>query len=104
MARLSMLVFSRPTSVTSLAKFTHSHPSPGNPVLLDINAACKAKAISNVCCHCRAAGHWVKDCLHKFDVWYMDTDKLETVLEDKLAAKDAALAEPPTEPELSALV
>ena len=71
---------------------------------MDIDVACKAKAISDVCHHCRAAGHWVKDCPHKFDVWYMDTDKLETVLEDKFAAKDAALAGPPAEPELSALV
>ena len=35
-----------------------------------------------------AAGHWVKDCPHKFDIQYMDTDELETVLEDKFAAKD----------------
>ena len=34
----------------------------------------------------------------------MDTDELETVLEDKFAAKDAAPAEPPAEPELSAPV
>jgi len=71
---------------------------------MDIDVACKAKAISDVCHHCRAAGHWVKDCPHKFDVWYMGTDELETVLEDKFAAKDATLAEPLVEPELSAPV
>ena len=34
----------------------------------------------------------------------MDMDKLETALEDKFAAKDAALAEPSAEPESSAPV
>ena len=66
--------------------------------------ACKAKAISDACHQCGAIGHWAKDCPHKFDVRYMGTDELETILEDKFAAKDAALAEPPVEPESAALV
>src|SRR6267378_1133653 len=77
----SMSVFSRPASATSPAKFAHSHPSLGNPVPMDIDAAWKAKAIPNVCHRCGATGHWVKDCPHKFNVQYMDMDKLETVLE-----------------------
>ena len=46
----------------------------------------------------------MKDCLHKFDIWYMDTDELETALEDKFTAKDAAPAQPSVEPGLLALV
>ena len=68
---------------------------------MDIDAARKAKAISDSCRRCGAPGHWAKDCPHKFDVQYMDTDELETALEDKLAAKDAAPTEPITEQEES---
>ena len=71
---------------------------------MDIDAAHKVKAISDICHHCRAAGHWVNDCLHKFNIWYMDTDKLEMVLEDKFTAKDAVPAEPSAEQGLSAPV
>ena len=71
---------------------------------MDIDVAHKAKAISDICHHCGAAGHWVKDCPHKFDIRYMDMDKLETALEDKFAAKDAAPTEPSAEPESSAPV
>ena len=68
---------------------------------MDIDAARKAKAISNACRQCGAIGHWAKDCPHKFDVRYMGTDELETILEDKFAAKDAVLAKPPVELESS---
>ena len=65
---------------------------------MDIDAAWKAKAISDACRRCGKTGHWAKDCDLCFDR-YMDTDKLESMLEDKLAAKDAVPAEPLAEPE-----
>jgi hypothetical protein len=66
---------------------------------MDIDAAQKAKAAPDVCCHCGAPGHWVKDCHLQFDIWYMDADKVETALENKLAAKDAVLVETPVKDE-----
>jgi len=41
----------------------------------------------------------VRDCDLRFDVRYMDADELESLLEDKLAAKDAVPAEAPAEEE-----
>ena len=69
------------------ACFAHSNPSPGNLVPLDINAACKAKTSPDICCH------WAKDCHLCCDVQYMNTNKLETAMENHLVAKDVALAE-----------
>ena len=60
---------------------------------MDIDAACKAKALSDACQHCGKTGHWVKDCDLHFNVHHMDSDKLQTELENKLAAKDAVLLE-----------
>ena len=102
--RSSMSVFTRPVPAPSSARFAHSHPSPGNPVPMDIDAARKAKAISDACRQCGAIGHWAKDCPHKFNIRYMGTDELETILEDKFAAKDAVPAEPPVELESMAPV
>ena len=66
---------------------------------MDIDAARKTKAISDNCRHCGKTGHWVRDCDLRFDVRYMDADELESLLEDKLAAKDAVPAEAPAEEE-----
>lgn len=81
--------FSRPPP----PRFSHVNPTPGNPVPMDIDAARKAKALSDACRRCGKTGHWAKDCDLRFDVRYMDTDELEKLLEDKLAAKDAVPAE-----------
>ena len=87
------------TAAPPPARFAHSNPSLGNPVPMDIDAARKAKAISDTCHCCGKTGHWAKDCDLCFDVRYMDTDELESMLEDKLAAKDTVPAEPLAEPE-----
>ena len=80
-------------------RFAHVTPSPGNPVPMDIEAARKAKALSDACRRCGSTDHWVKDCPLRFNVRYMDSDKLQTELEGKLAARDAV----PTEPELESV-
>ena len=56
---------------------------------MDIDAACKAKALSDACQHCRKTGHWAKDCDLCFNVHHMDSDELQTELENKLATNDA---------------
>ena len=84
---------SRPAQAAPATRFAHSNPSPGNPVLMDIDATWKAKATPDTCRCCRKTGHWAKNCDLCFDVQYMDADELETELENKLAAKDVAPVE-----------
>jgi len=93
------LVISRPVPAAPPPRFAHSNPSPGNPVLVDIDAARKAKATPDTCRHCGKTGHWAKECDLRFDVRYMDTDELEKELENKFAAKDVASVETPVEGE-----
>jgi hypothetical protein len=64
---------------------------------MDIDMAQKAKALTDTCRHCRKTGHWSKDCDLHFDIWYMDTNELVKVLEDKFATKDAVPADQPEE-------
>ena len=92
------LAVSRPVLPSAPAtRFTHSNPTPGNPVPMDIDAARKAKATPDTCRCCRKTGHWAKQCNLRFDVRYMDMDELERELENKFATKDVASAEPPVE-------
>jgi len=95
------LAISRPILAAPPLRFAHSNPSPGNPVLMDIDEARKAKATPDTCRRCGKTGHWAKECDLRFDVRYMDTDELERELENKFAAnlKDVASAEPPVEGE-----
>jgi hypothetical protein len=60
---------------------------------MDIDAACKGRTLSDACCYCGSTRHWAKDFHLQFDVQHMDTDELQTILEDKLAAKDVILME-----------
>ena len=60
---------------------------------MDIDAARKSKPLPDTCRRCGKAGHWAKDCQLRFYVRHMDTDELQTLLEDRLAAKDAVQAE-----------
>ena len=80
-------------------RFAHSNPSPGNPVLMDIDAARKNKTAPDMCRHCGKIGHWSKDCDLRFDVCYMNEDELEMELENRLAAKDVAVLEAPSDME-----
>ena len=76
------------------ARFAHSNPTLGNPIPMDIDTTRKAKALSDACRCCGKTGHWARDCDLPFNVRYMDSDELQTELEDRLAAKDAVSPEP----------
>jgi len=93
------LAISRPVLAAPAACFAHSNPSLGNPVPMDIDVARKTKATPDTCRCCRKTGHWAKECNLRFDVRYMDTDKIERELENKFAAKDIASMETPDEVE-----
>ena len=70
---------------------------------MDIDAMRKARLAPDTCRRCGVTSHWAKDCDHHFDVQYMDSDELETHMENKLAAKDIIVEEPPSEEDESAL-
>lgn len=93
-SRSGLLSLPRPSPPT---RFAHTTPSPGNPVPMDIDAMRRAKSLSDACRRCGATGHWAKDCHLRFDVRHMDTDELQTLLENTLAAKDVAPLEPSVE-------
>ena len=61
---------------------------------MNIDAMRKSRLLPDNCRHCGAPGHWAKDCPHRFDIRHMDTDELQTILEDRLAVKDAIPTEP----------
>jgi len=91
------LAISQPVPTAPTVRFAHSNPSLGNPVLMDIDAAWKIKATHNTCRCCGKTRHLAKECNLRFDVQYMDTDKIERELENKFAAKDVASVETPDE-------
>jgi len=66
---------------------------------MDRDVARKTKATPDTCQRCGKTGHWAKECDLRFDVQYMDTEKIERELENKFAAKDLASVETPDEVE-----
>ena len=63
---------------------------------MDIDTT-KGKSNSALTCQrCRHLGHFAKDCDQRFDIRHMSTDKIQTILENMLAEKDA-VADLPTE-------
>ena len=66
---------------------------------MDIDAAQKNKTAPDTCHRCGKTGHWSKDCNLCFDVCYMNEDELEMELENRLAAKDVAVSEAPSDVE-----
>jgi len=67
---------------------------------MDIDAARKNETAPDTCRRCRKTGHWSKDCDLRFDVRYMNEDELEMELENRLATKDVAVLEAPSDVEL----
>jgi hypothetical protein len=96
-SRPGLLSAPKPSPAARPTYFAHATPTPGNPVSMDIDAARRGKTPSDSCRRCGAIGHWAKDCPHRFDVRHMDTDELQTLLENKLAAKDTVPTGPPIE-------
>jgi hypothetical protein len=68
---------------------------------MDIDTA-KRKALSAALCfRCGKSGHFSKDCADRYDVRLLSVDKLQSVLEDRLAQLDVAPVEPtPTDEEV----
>ena len=87
-------LLSRPPPPLPPARVTPAAPPLSMGVPMDIDAMRKSRSLPDTCRRCGAPGHWAKDCPHRFDVRHMDVDELQTLLEDRLAEKDAAPAEP----------
>ena len=78
----------------------HQHaPTPGNPVLMDIDASQKMQPLPFSYYQCGKAGHKAPDCPTQFDIWELSIDDLQTYLEDRLAELDAKHPEPTAEVE-----
>ena len=77
--------------------FAHTNPIPDNLVPMDIDAACKPKAINDNCCRCGKLGHWSKDCKLQFDVHHMTADEMSVLMENQLATLDVVHLEPEEE-------
>ena len=71
----------------------HFHPSPGNPIPMDVDAAQRKAASLILCYHCRRAGHKAPDCDFCFNIHTCTVNKLQCFLEDKLAALDVVMEE-----------
>ena len=81
-------------SIVNPSRFAHVNPTPGKPVPMDIDAAKRKMDFALQCQRCRQMGHFARDCDQKFDIRHMTTDKIQTVLEDMVAAKDAVTETP----------
>jgi len=78
----------------------HQHaPTPGNPVLMDIDASRKTQLLPFLCYQCGKAGHKAPDCPTQFDIQELSIDNLQTYLEDHLAELNAKHLEPAAEVE-----
>jgi hypothetical protein len=71
----------------------YSCPSPGNSILMDVDAAWRKATPIISCYHCRKAGHKSMECDLCFDIHSFTVDKFQSFLVDKLAALDVVAEE-----------
>ena len=67
---------------------------------MDLDAA-KKRVMELLCYCCNLPGHFGKSCPTRFDVRMMSMDKLQEVLENRMALLDVAPSDPPRLPEVS---
>ena len=60
---------------------------------MDIDANRKRNPISLTCFRCGKSGHKVPDCPLQYDIRALSTDKLEAILEARLAKRDVVSVE-----------
>ena len=65
----------------------HLHPSPGNPVPMDLDAARNAP-VAPRCFRCKLPGHFCNNCPSCHNVWMMTTKELEEVIQQQLIRLD----------------
>jgi len=95
--RVGLISAPRVPAMSQPVRFAHTNPTPSNPVPMDIDAACKAKAINDNCHRCSKPGHWSKDCELRYNVRHMTTDEMSELIENQLAALDVSRLEPKEE-------
>jgi len=95
--RAGLISAPRVPATSQPVRFVHTNPTPGNPVLMDIDAACRAKAINDNCRRCGRPGHWSKDCELRYNVRHMTADEMSELIENQLATLDVAHSEPEEE-------
>jgi hypothetical protein len=75
------------------AGHSHIHPTPGNPVPMDLDTT-RGAATAPLCFRCKKPGHFGRDCPTQFDVRSMTIDELQEVLGLRLAELDIAPSDP----------
>ena len=90
----------RPVPLPPKAGHAHIVLTPGNLVPMDLDAA-KKRVMELLCYRCNLPSHFGKNCPTWFDVRMMFMDKLQDVLENRMALLDAAPLDTPQLPEIS---
>jgi hypothetical protein len=93
----------RPTMSMAKPVHAHLHPSPGNPIPMDLDATRNASVVPK-CFRCKLPGHFGNNCPTRHDVRMMTTEELEEVLQQRLIRLDTPLPvqalESESEPEI----
>ena len=76
------------------SKHAHTIPTPGNPVPMDVDALYKRSVLPPGCFRCGEPGHFSKNCPKPIDIRTLSIDKLQEILQDRLAQLDVAQEEP----------
>ena len=74
---------------------SHSVPTPGNPVPMDIDAAKGKTPLPLTCYRCGQPGHKKPDCPQRFDIRMMSLEEQEELLQKLLFEKDVPLKDQP---------
>ena len=77
----------RPAVPVTKPVHAHLHPSPGNPIPMDLDSA-RNTPVSPKCFRCKLPGHFSNNCPSRHDVRMMTTEELEEVIQQWLFQLD----------------
>jgi hypothetical protein len=83
----------RPAAPSVRAGHSHIHPTPGNPVPMDLDTT-RGAATTPLCFRCKKPGHFGRDCPTQIDVRSMTIDELQEALGLRLAELDVVPSDP----------
>jgi hypothetical protein len=83
----------RPAAPSVRAGHSHIHPTPRNPVPMDLDTT-RGAATTPLRFRCKKPGHFGRDCPMQFDVRSMNIDELQEALGLRLAELDVAPSDP----------
>jgi hypothetical protein len=69
-----------PNRQVFLSRFAHTSPTPGNPVLMDIDAMRRAGKLLPTCFQCGKVGHVINSCPQPMDIRTMGRDEADFLM------------------------